>query len=776
MVGKHRFRPVLFEFVELRGMERKIHRLVALLALAAVAWFAPARVFAQEADRGDSAAAAEPAEKAAAPADPKRSPLAAEPKSADELFEATLLMADVARFDLAAMYLDKLLEETPDDDLLMALRDKYGTAAFLKLTNIEPLRTQAVKLLDLSNAAAIRRAGDAARIARLIDALEGDPEDRAEAQAELKALGPYAVPGLLKVLQDAAKPERHESATTALLSMGDAAVPQLLGALDTTREALRVQVIAILGALRSSEALPFLWYPATSPDVSPAVRGAARQALERILKVTGPALDRVATEGAAAQLTSAARECFRLQRAWKTDESGNVTLWAWDAGQETIVPRQLPPDVASDFTGLRLAREALALAPNERATQVLYLCLALAADIRRSGFDKPIPTGPGTAHDLALSVGSDVALDVLASAFDATRPAVAVAALRVFSQVGTLDQLNLSGSRRSVVAAALDYPDQRVQFAAAVAILQIDPKAPFRGATRVVEILKRALGSEGRAQAVVGEVSATRGALVGGFLRDLGYEPVVVTSGRDAFLAAAGRSSVELVVLHPNIIRWALSETMANLRADARTQNIPIVVHGPGDLAAKLQPRVRSFQLVSYSISSETTEDFEFQLAPFLRQIRTAAMTPQERVAQRADAAAWLAHIAQGRRTRIFDITVAEPELIEALDDEKLAPAALEALGEVATRTTQTRLAELVDDTRADLELRKTAALKLAFHIQRFGLLIAQPIIDRLHSVWQNARERAELRTALGGVIGSLKPDAVLTGRRLKARALAPVR
>jgi hypothetical protein len=210
---------------------------------------------------------------------------------------------------------------------------------------------------------------------------------------------------------------------------------------------------------------------------------------------------------------------------------------------------------------------------------------------------------------------------------------------------------------------------------------------------------------------------------------------------------------------------------MANLRADARTANIPIVIHGPGELAAKLQPRVRSFQLVSFSSSSETTEDFEFQLTPFLRQIKTAAMTPEERAAQRSDAAEWLAHIAQGRRTRVFDISTAEPELIDSLDDQKLAPLALEALGEIASRSSQERLAAVVNDTHVAVELRNAAALKLAFHIQRFGLLLSQDAIARLHAVWQNAREPSDLRTAVGGVIGSLKPDVVLTGRRLKAQA-----
>src|SRR5229473_3956326 len=138
---KAHFRPVLIEFAELKGMEREFHRLVALLVLAGWVWLPPAGALAQEAESGDSEAAAADAatEKAALPVDPKRSPLAAEPKSADELFEATLLMVDIARFDLAALYLNQLMEEPLDDEMLMALRDKYGTAAFLKLANVEEL-------------------------------------------------------------------------------------------------------------------------------------------------------------------------------------------------------------------------------------------------------------------------------------------------------------------------------------------------------------------------------------------------------------------------------------------------------------------------------------------------------------------------------------------------------------------------------------------------------------------------------------------------------------
>jgi HEAT repeat protein len=687
------------------------------------------------------------------------------------LFEATILMVDIARVDLAKLYLDKLMEEPLDDEVLMALREKYGAAPFLKLANVPELKPAAVKLLDMSNAAAARQASDPARIARLIADLEGEPEQKAAAEAELEALGTAVVPGLLQVIVNPELVDRHNSAMRAILRLGTPAVPLLVGALEAPEESFRAKVIALLGHLRSREAVPYLWYPALAADESPAVREAAREALARLLNATPGEVDRLGTEGTVARMLKSVREHFRQEHDWKT--TGKVKLWSWSGTPGALVARQVEPDEASDIVAFRFARQAQALAPQLRSTQVMYLCLAFASDIRRTGFDKPLPTGPGTAHDVALSVGSDVALDVIAEAFNSTRPAVAAAALKVFSEIGTLTQMHLSGARRSPVLLGLDYPDPRVQFAAAAAILQIDPPSPFRGAPRVVDILKRALHTDGRAHAIIGEISTDRGAMIGGILRELGYESLVLTSGRDVFTAAADRSDVELIVLHPNMVRWPLSQTLANLRADARTAKIPVIIHGPAQLTNKMQTQSRLFQLVAFSSASETSEDFDRQLKPLLKQIKSTSLSPLERAAQREQAAAWLAHIAQGRRTKVFDIKPAEPELTDLLEGEKLAPLGLEALGEIPTRTSQQSLAELVVNTQADVELRRVAAIKLAYHIQRFGLVLKQEMIDGLHKVWRDGRQGTDLRTAVASVIGSLKPDAELAGKRLKQQ---PVR
>ncbi len=142
-------------------------------------------------------------------------------------------------------------------------------------------RTAAVKLLDMSNAAAAKQANDPVRIARLISDLEGDPEQKAVAEAELESLGTRVVPGLLAVIINPELADRHNSAMLAIMRIGEQAVPLLVGALDAPEQSFRAKVITLLGHLRSPEAVPYLWYPALSADQPPAVREAAREAARR---------------------------------------------------------------------------------------------------------------------------------------------------------------------------------------------------------------------------------------------------------------------------------------------------------------------------------------------------------------------------------------------------------------------------------------------------------------------------------------------------------------
>ena len=125
------------------GTGRNIVRAVLLLLL--VAHPDPVPVHAQPAEQPPPAAGDQPADNQ--PAAPS-SPLLTEPTSAGALFDAVVLMTDLGRPNLANGYLRKLLEMTPDDATLLAMRDKHGPAVFLRLSNLVSLQPGSVVLLE----------------------------------------------------------------------------------------------------------------------------------------------------------------------------------------------------------------------------------------------------------------------------------------------------------------------------------------------------------------------------------------------------------------------------------------------------------------------------------------------------------------------------------------------------------------------------------------------------------------------------------------------------
>jgi HEAT repeat protein len=815
----------------------------------------------------------------------EKSPLPLEPKTPEELFDATLLMVDLARLDFAKSYLAKFLESQPDDELLLKLRDQYGPATFVKLSNIKELRPLSTRLLEMNNRAFSKYANDPARIDRLIKDLTGTDVERAVALDQLVGAGVIVVPPLLKALNRPASPEQRAVLIEALVRIGRPAIAPLIGALQAPDEKLRAAAIQVLGWIGSREAVPYLWFAAAAPDQPAEVHVAAREALARLLKTPPSAIDELTTTGVVPELKRLAVEHFQHQFPWQAEPDGLVPVWSWNREAETVVLNRISPAAASDLVGLQLARQALALSPTRPDIQVLYLSLALAAEVNAAGWENPLPTGPGTAYDLALSAGDEVVARVVRESLAQRRLASAVAGLKVLAQIGTARQWKSLPGQRSEVLDALNYPDRRVQFAAASAIMQLDPTSHFVGSSRVVSVFSRALVSSETPRALVIDSASDRGTVMTGFVGDLGYETLRAATGREGFRIASERLDIELILIHVNVSRWGLSETLANLRADARTAGIPIALYGeespkqrrfatelknveergeqaiaaafreflipferargqavlddnkreirkePNNqkVAAFARGFLQEYPLLAYAnpdrktasaevvkqdwapvqqqidaldeqirglriphetelgvllqnypqltLLSEPTSarDLELQLRPFLRSLQTPPLTAQQRQAQAVAAAYWLGHIAQGQRTKLFDLEPAEEPLLTALEHPELAENALLALSAIPSRRSQQRLAQGVLNAQWPLELRELAAIHLAYHIQRHGLLLTNDAVRGLQAAWVATNE-ASFRTALGGVIGSLKPDAALVGKRLRGYApqLAP--
>jgi len=224
---------------------------------------------------------------------------------------------------------------------------------------------------------------------------------------------------------------------------------------------------------------------------------------------------------------------------------------------------------------------------------------------------------------------------------------------------------------------------------------------------------------------------------------------------------------VELIVLHANTIRWGLSQTIANLRADARTAAIPIAIYGDEQTQTHIERLLRRHPRTVYLFESTTSGDLGRRLKPFLAGLQEPASTSAERVRRSNQAAYWLSRIADGQRTTIYNLRPAETALIHATSQPRTAQNALLALAAVPTANAQRQLYDVATAPGGKMTIRVTAANQLATHIRRFGLTLSDKEVLDVERKWQTAADR-KLAAALAAVVGSLRPSARRVADRLR--------
>jgi hypothetical protein len=413
---------------------------------------------------------------------------------------------------------------------------------------------------------------------------------------------------------------------------------------------------------------------------------------------------------------------------------------------------------------------------------------------------------PDTPGYVALTAGEQTVSDVLAEALAARQTGTAQAALQILSQIGSHQMIFSGRGRKSPVLSALNYPDLRVQFAAANTVLRQEPDQTFRGADRVISILSRAITATDQAKALIIDADTERTQTTAGFLADLGYIPVPARTGKDGFQIAATTAGIDLAVIQINCVRWDLSQTVANLRADARTAYLPIVFYGPEDIAdveskfgrrnsiafpeaassiwngllppggrqdpleATTRMRIRRLILESspatFVAESGLASDFIDQVRPFMLTITGGQLTAEERSQYQSVAVRWLAHLSQVEKKSVFDLSPAEGALVELTENPELAGQAVIALAGIESLTVQKQLLNVVITTQNAAALRASTANQLAFHIQRHGVMLTEDQVLELNNAWKSETDPI-VTSAIATVIGSLNPDRQTVGERL---------
>ncbi|HMB04454.1 MAG TPA: HEAT repeat domain-containing protein [Isosphaeraceae bacterium] len=688
-----------------------------------------------------------------------------EPTTPLELWDAADYLVRTGQVAQAVPYLTKLVQGQPDDDTLLAIRDRYGARSILRLDDYPETRPLARALADRLAEAARRNATRPERIGRFVAALTKTTEEQEYAVDRLREAGPYAVPALIKALNAPALPaEGRVKIVRNLGRLDRGAVPPLIATLDSPDTRLAADAARALARIGDARAVPQLTCLAAQGDqVSPA-RAAARRA---ILSLTGRPFD-AQPRSPVRVLTDEARR-YHLHRIQFPGDS--VIVWDWDETARAPAPRQVSKGEAEAIFGLKYAREALRLDPADVPAQVALLGLAIEKAVERVGFPAYPADDPANTFASALAAGPDVLGQVVRTAIADGKDDLAAAAVMALGRV--TDREALATDRRvNPLVEALTAPSRRVQFAAARAIVALDPRKPFPGSSQVVPVLARFVTNQPAPRAVVIDGNANRGGQLAGFLKALGYDPMLAPTGDDGFRMAAESADVELIVIDCHLIQgdWRLVDTVSNLRADARTAGIPLYVVGPLNTRYKLIDLPRRDPGVKFLVTPTGPQILEQQLGG-----RPSGLSDAERAGAAHEAAMLLALIA-ARPGNPFepDLVRAEPALAIALGGPTTGLPASSALGDVPDLGAQRGLADVVLDPSRPAPLRRNASDQLARSIQRFGPLVTSDQEAQLFAALPQEGDPA-LRMGLASILGALHPEPGLTGIRLRTDpALAP--
>ncbi len=673
------------------------------------------------------------------------------PKTPLELWDAIDYLTRTGQAKQAVPYLNAFMKANPDDAVLLKVRDDFGVGSILRLAD-DPATSSVVKtLVDRLTEASHRHARDPERIARAIQALLKSPSEQKYAVERLREAGAYAVPALIAALGRPGLTDTERSDLVKGLGRLDgAAVPPLIAALDASDASIVSAAAEALGRIADPRAVPALTYVAAKSQAEPAVR-----AVERITRT--PFAQRPLTP---ARLLVA--EARRYHTRAVDFPSGDVIVWVWDEAGKTPKPREMSRAAAENYFGVKLARAALALNPGDLDAQVALVGLNLEAAASASGgASKVAATDP--AFTTALSTGALVLGRVARQANADRKPEVAALAVNALGQVTNRDAIT-TDRRPHPLVEALAAPDRRVQFAAARALVLLDPAKAFPGSSRVVPTLARFVASGPQPRAVIIDGNLPRGSQFAGFLKTLGYEPMVAATGDQGFRLAARAADVELIFVDPHMVQgaWRLDDVLANLRAEPATAGLPIYVYGGLALELTLADLLKRYPDVKFIVQPTSPERLESMLGG-----RPSALTDAERAAYAREAAALLARVAS-RAGGPFtpDLERVEPALTLALQSPETSVAASAALSEVPSADAQRGLADLLLDPSRSNQARVDVAGKLSRSIQRFGPLVSADQEARLLTELAGADD-LKLRNSLAAVVGALRPKAAQVGKRL---------
>jgi CheY-like chemotaxis protein len=680
-----------------------------------------------------------------------RALLSTKPTTPAELLEAIDVLMNLRATDDAYILLRRLLDAKPDEETWADLVEKKGSALFLRLALDGGLQPEGRQASDAALAAAGRRAGDPARLGKLVDEL-GDPSPAVRRGAMTRLLGgrEAALQLLATALIDPARQDARPAIREALTRFGGEALAALTAMTRSSQAATQVEAIQALGDAGRSIAALDLLAPALLETAPPEARSAAREALIRLIGRVPE------TDEAAATLLNKARAAFAESLQEPDPEALAVPDWHWNDEKAQLTFGIAPPLAVRLERAAEWAADAARLAPRRREALWLSLAIRIESDVLRADGEAPAPERAALTDEDA-----DVVEATLAFALSNGHTVAAAAAARALGQIGTSQCLyTLLPQPGSLVEAARS-SDRRLRYAALEAIMRLKPQRPYPGSSLVVEALGYLAGSFAAPRVMAADARSAEGERQAGLLAGLGYDTDVATSERDAVAQMVSSPDYVFALIDYSLAAPTSGQLLQRLRRDNRTARLPIGIIASTDDLEAAQRLSQKTPLSGVIYRPVDAAGLDWQLQRLLAQAGQRLVGPEERLQQARQALDWLTQVAEAPRG-IYNLRRIEAPLTAALQVTELSPPAAQVLGRLGTATSQRALVNLVGQAARPVEVRRAAVQAFGESVARFGTLLTTTEIRRQYDRYnQSLRQDTDSQAVLASILDTIEARSV---------------
>jgi hypothetical protein len=383
----------------------------------------------------------------------------------------------------------------------------------------------------------------------------------------------------------------------------------------------------------------------------------------------------------------------------------------------------------------------------------------------------PLSKKAPAVKELMTTVNPDLVAEVLDRGLRDHRLPVILGSIEVLGDLGDVHAARRARRGAPALAKALNYPDRRVQFSAADAVLRVPGKVPPVSASRIVQILRRALLADPKPKVLVAYFPENRANQIAQVVKQAGYGAETALTRAAAFKRLQGAADIDAILMDHTFPQWEreFPFILAELRADADVGLLPLIVTAPADRVPQLSRFVERYRNVWVEPDRilRSADDLKAVLKDHIQQGMGRPLSAAERKVHTRTAMNWLSRIAHGELTG-YDLRPAKDAIFHALrsDEVEMSRDAIDLVGRLPGADAQQQLAATVLDPTRD-KLRAPAAFELSRHIQHNGLLLARMDIKRLTELYEDTKDAA-LKNNLALVMGSMRPGPKATGNKLK--------